>query len=113
MNVKGTSAFCSRDIETMSPSEPASVALCVQRFFDPLRERGTDTRDAGEIRGHRLAHPADRPKLPEQGALLRRADAGNVVEQRADRALAADVLVVRHREAVRLVADPLHQVQTL
>src|SRR5207248_11520458 len=113
MNVKGTSVFCSRDIETMSPSEPASGALCIQRVFDPLRERGTDTRDAGEIGGHRLAHPAHRSELPEQGALLRGTDAGDVVEQRADRALAAHVLVVRDREAVRLVADPLDEIEAL
>src|SRR5438105_8027468 len=49
----------------------------------------------------------------EQRILARRTDARHVVELRMERPLAPDVAVVGDREAMRLVANPLDEVETL
>ena len=65
----------------------------------------------GDLLDRRLADALDRAEDLEQLALALRPDAGQVVERRADGPLGAQVAVVRDREPVRLVAEPLDEVQ--
>src|ERR1700694_2110185 len=91
----------------------SATNLAVQSVFDALRERRADTCDRREIVGPGVAHPANGPEFLQECPLLGWSDAGHIVKDRADRALGAQVLVIGHREAVRLVADALHEVEAL
>ncbi len=75
-----------------------------------VREGAPDPGDGREVLRARLAHGLHRSERPKQSAFARRPDAIDVIERRAHRAPRADLLVVRHREAVRFVADALKQV---
>ena len=72
-----------------------------------------DAGDGGDLLDRRLADALHRAEDAEQRAAAARADAGQVVELGADRRLAPQVAVVGDREAVRLVADALDEVQRL
>src|SRR5438874_5491941 len=89
------------------------TGLGFYRLLDAFRERRADAGDRGEVRNRRLAHPADASEPPQQRALLGGSHAIDVVEDAPHGALRADVLVVRDREAMRLVADPLNEVEPL
>src|SRR5689334_16625670 len=85
----------------------------VDRLLDALSEGRADPGNVGEIGLGGVPHPLHRPEFPEQGALLGRPDALDLVEDRLDRPLAAELLVVRDREPVGLVADALHEEEAL
>src|SRR5207249_8129280 len=89
------------------------VGLALYRLLDALRECRPDAGDRGKVRNWRLAHPPDAPESSKQCPLRGRSDALNVVEDAADGTLGANVLVVGHREPVRLVADALHEIEPL
>src|SRR3989449_3235028 len=89
------------------------VGLALYRLLDALRECRADAGDRGEVRNWRLAHPPDAPESSKQCPLLGRSDALNVVEDAPHGTLGANVLVVGHREPVRLVADALHEIEAL
>ena len=89
----------------------ASRALRLQRGLDPLRQGAADARDGGDLLDGRLTHPLDRAEDLEQLPLPLRADAGQVVERRADRPPVAQGPVVGDREPMRLVAQPLDEVE--
>src|SRR5215470_1185259 len=78
---------------------------------DLLRHLRRDFRHRGQLCHRRLAYPARRAQRLQQAGANGRADAGNRVERGLDRALAAQLFVVRDREAVRLVAELLQRVQ--
>ena len=59
----------------------------------------------------RLEHPLGRAEVPQQRAAARRADALELVEHRLARRRVAPLAVEGDREAVRLVADPLQELQ--
>src|SRR5438876_3700142 len=90
-----------------------AARLPLYRLLDALPECRPDAADRGELRNWRLAQPPDAPESSKQCPLLGRADALNVVEDAADGTLGANVLVVGHREPVRLVTDALHEVEPL
>src|SRR3981189_1090404 len=89
------------------------VGLALNRLLDPLRESSADAGHRGQVRNWRLTHPPDAPEPAQQGGLPGRADAFDVVENALHGAFRADLLVVRDRETVGLVADPLDEIEPL
>src|SRR3712207_3230835 len=87
--------------------------LVLQPCFNLLSQGSRDALDAGQFLDARLADALGRAEVFQQGLLALRADAGQVVERGAERALAALLAVEGDREAVRLVADALHQEERL
>ena len=75
------------------------------------RRLGRDAGDAFELLLGRLEHPLGRAEVLEQRAAPGRADTFDLVEHRLARRRVAALPVERDREAVRLVADPLQQLQ--
>ena len=101
-----------RDV-TRNPPGPPEPGSTPRGGLDPLRQRAADPGHGGDLLHRRLADALHRAEHLEQLALALRPDAGQVVERRPHRALRAQVAVVRDREPVRLVAEPLDQVQRL
>ena len=103
-----------REHEHRAPEQcqaPHAAAGLVQLRVDRARGLRRHARDAFELLLARREQPLDRAEVPQQRAPPRRPDAGEVVEDRlASRALAA-LPVEAEREAVRLVADPLQQLE--
>src|SRR4051812_21801913 len=89
------------------------VWLALDRLLNPLGQSVPYTGDRRDLRDGRLAHRADAPKSPQQRALLGRTDTVDVVQDAADGALRAHLLVVSHREPVGFVPYPLHQIEAL
>ena len=65
----------------------------------------------GDLLDRRVADALDRPEHLHQLALALRADAGQVVERGPDAPLGAQVAVIGDREAMRLVAQALDEVE--
>src|SRR5262249_40870113 len=78
---------------------------------DPLSELRGDLRHCRELRDRGFANPAGRAESLQQARANRWPDAGDRVEYRLDRALRPEFLVVRDRESVSLVPDPLQGMQ--
>src|SRR5256885_17191274 len=89
------------------------VGLALDRLLDAFRQGIADAGDRGEVRNRCLAHRPDAAESPKERALLRGTDPFDIVEDAPHGALGAPLLVVRDREAMRLVAYPLYQVQPL
>ena len=89
------------------------VGLALYRLLDPLRQSGADAGHRGEIRNGGLAHAPHASEPTQQRALLGRADPFDVVENALHGAFRADLLVVGDREPMRLVADPLDEIEPL
>src|SRR5919108_3003889 len=78
---------------------------------NPLGHLRRHLRHGGELGHRRLTHAARRPQRLEQARADGGPDAGNRVERGLNRALPAQLLVIRDREPVRLVPDLLQRVQ--
>src|SRR6266850_2306323 len=89
------------------------VPLALDRLLDAFSERVADAGDRGEIGNGRLAHRPDAAEPPQERALLRRPHPFDVVEDAPNGPLRAHLLVIGHREAVRLVPYALHEVEPL
>src|SRR5882762_1210778 len=89
------------------------VPLALYRLLDAFRECAPNTGDSGQVGNRRLAHRPHASESPQKGALLGRAHPFDVVEDAADGPLRTHLLVVRDREAVRLVPYPLHEIEPL
>src|SRR3954454_13127571 len=95
-----------------APAEPAlCVARLVQLRVDVARGPRWDARDPLQLLLRRAEHRLGRAEVPEQRAPPRRADALEPVEDRLARLRIAPAAMEAEREAVRLVADPLEQLQ--
>jgi hypothetical protein len=79
--------------------------------LDPGREFRPDPGHRRHLLHRRLADALGRAERAQERPLPRGAHAGEVVEGAPDRRPAPQVAVVGDREAVRLVADPLHEVE--
>src|SRR5690606_24405223 len=79
---------------------------------DRARELGADARQLLDLLDRGLPERGDGSEVPQQRADPRVAEARHLGEDRADVALAA-LALVRDREAVRLVAQALHEVERL
>ena len=91
---------------------PRASALGLERRLDPLRQRAADARHRGDLLDRRLADALDRAEDLEQLALaLRARRPGRSSKAERTAALRAQVAVVGDREAVRLVAQALDEVQ--
>src|SRR3954449_3695339 len=91
----------------MGPSSSGLVEVGVELARDLLREAG----DALELLARGAEYRLGGAEVLEQRALARRADPGQLVHDRlGHRPVAADA-VVGDREAVRLVADALEQLE--
>src|SRR4051794_9891189 len=83
------------------------------RILDRGRRPGADPGHLGDVLDLGLAQPLERAEVLEQGLATDLAEAGYVVEDALDHRLGASGPVVGDREPVRLVADPLEQVEAL
>src|SRR3954451_2033793 len=98
-------------------ASPASAepALCVARLvqlrIDVARGPRWDARDPLELLLSRVEYRLRGAEVPQQRAPPRRADAVEAVEDRLARLRVAPAAMEAEREAVRLVADPLEQLQ--
>src|SRR6476660_7500565 len=77
-----------------------------------LGERAADAGDARQVVDARCLDALQAAKMREQRLPLARSDAGDLLEGRPGPRLAAARPVPLYREAMRLVADLLQQVQT-
>ena len=89
----------------------AAARSGLERRLDPRRQRRADPGHGGDLLDRRVADALDRAEHLEQLALALRPDAGQVVERRADAPSRPQVAVVGDREAVRLVAQALDEVE--
>src|ERR1051326_2614275 len=78
---------------------------------DALGERPADAADLGDVVDRRRLHAAQAAEMLEQRLPALRADAGNLGEHRGRARLAAARAMADEREAVRLVADRLDEMQ--
>src|SRR5262245_8751067 len=96
-------------VSTTTP-QALSRAL-VEEVVDFARGLGADPGHLGEISQRRALDRLERPEMVEQGALASRADAGDFLQPRlADVAPAPDAMGA-DREAMRLVAQPLDEIE--
>src|SRR3984893_11787185 len=89
------------------------VGLALDRLLYPLRKCIAHPGDSSDVRYGRLTHRSDAPEPAKQGTLFRRAHAFDVIEDAPHGALGAHLLVIGHREAMRFVAEALHEVEAL
>src|SRR6266511_4573407 len=95
---------------SMPPPKALSRAL-VEEVVDLARGLGADPGHLGEISQRRALDRLECPEMVEQRALAGRADAGNFLQPRlADVAPAADAMRA-DREAMRLIAQPLDEIE--
>ena len=80
--------------------------------LDPLGERSTDAGDGRDLLDRRVPDALRAAEDPQQLALALGPDARQVIERRAHLALRPQLAVVADREPVRLVAQPLDQVES-
>ena len=85
----------------------------MQVIKDDLGQLWIHAGDFLQVGGGGGAHFADGAEVELQRLAAARADAGDVVQNRARRLLVANLRLVGIRETVRLVADSLHKVQRL
>src|SRR6478609_3934180 len=78
-----------------------------------LGERAADAGDARQVIDARCLDALQAAEMREQRLPLARPDAGDLLQRRCGPRLAAARPVPLYREAMRLVADLLQQVQTL
>src|SRR5579884_2874752 len=95
------------------PSPLVASNATLQTRLDLLGQGQRQPRRGGDLVHARLADRLDRAELADQRLLALGPDALYVVQRRVDGALAAQLAVERDCKAVRLIADPLHQVQAL
>src|SRR5215831_378447 len=93
------------------PVPDALPRALVEEVVDLARGLGADPGHLGEIGQRRALDRLERPEMVEQRALASRADAGDFLQPRlADVAPAPDA-VGTDREAMRLVAQPLDEIE--
>src|SRR5262249_42409566 len=93
------------------PPVPALPRALVEEVVDLARGLGADPGHLGEIGQRRALDRLERPEMVEQRALAGPADAGDFLQPRlADIAPAPDA-VRADREAMRLVAQPLDEIE--
>ena len=85
--------------------------LNAARRIDALRERARDARRAREIVDARRLHAAQAAEMREQRLPLLAADAGDLLQRRRRARLRAPRAMTLDREAMRLVANLLQQMQ--
>src|SRR5262249_42408554 len=100
-----------RERQACYPRPALSTAGLVQLVVDAPRRLRRHARYALELLRRRFEHLLDRPEVVEQRAPTRRADALQVVEDGCEAARLATLSVKVERETVRLVADPLQELQ--
>src|SRR5439155_6826152 len=83
----------------------------VKEIVDAVRELGRVLRHGGELSERGSAHRARRAQAAKQARSQCRPRAGNLVEHRADGPVRPQLLVLRDREAVRLVTDLLQRLE--
>ena len=99
---------CVRDLAAGPQARPA---LCELGVDGPRRPFGESPGDALQFLPARGEKPLRRAEVPQQRPPPRGADALQRVEDRLARLRVAALAVEAEREAVRLVADPLQQLQ--
>src|SRR5499427_11117296 len=99
---------CSTTIDAGAAGLPRTL---VEEVVDLARGLGADPGHLGEIGQRRALDRLERPEMVEQRALASRADAGDFLQPcLADVAPAPDA-VGTDREAMRLVAQPLDEIE--
>src|SRR5687768_11538214 len=83
----------------------------MQVAVDALGERPADALDLGDVVDGGGLDAAQAAEMLDQRLPALRADAGDLVQHRGGARLAAPRAMADHREAVRLVADRLDEVQ--
>src|SRR6185295_7451805 len=100
-------------ITSLPALRAASCArLRVKVLVDALGQRPADSRHLGDVVDRRGLHAAQSAERLDQRLAALGADAGNLVQHRSGARLAAARAVAEHREAMRLVADLLDQMQS-
>src|SRR5437773_2174324 len=83
----------------------------MEEIVDPLSELRGDLGHRGQLSDRRCPYSSRGAERLEELSAQRRADAGDLVEHRADRPALAELLVIADRESMRLVADLLEREQ--
>ena len=86
-------------------------APLVEKVIDELGGRGIDARNLFEIGEAGARNRLGRPERMQQGALARRPDPADLVERALGEVLLAAGAVGADGEAMRLVAQPLHEIK--
>src|SRR5438093_8932300 len=89
----------------------AAARSALEGRLDPFRQGSPDARNRRDLLDRRVPDPLRRAEDPEERPATLRADARQVVEGRTRLTLRPQVAVVGDRETVRLVAQPLDQVE--
>src|SRR5712691_4176297 len=101
--------FCGKPVSTF-PENALNRAL-VEEVVDLARGLGADAGHLGEIGQSCALDRLQRPEMVKQRPLAGRADAGNLLQPGlADVAPSPDA-VRPYREAMRFVAQPLHEIE--
>src|SRR6516164_2676393 len=93
------------------PVPDALPRALVEEVVDFARGLGADPGHLGKIGQRRALDRLERPEMVEQGALAGRADARDLLQSRLADIAAAPDAVRADREAMRLVAQPLDEVE--
>src|SRR5262249_54523822 len=93
------------------PPLPALPRPLVEEFLVLARGFGADPGHLGEIGQRRALDRLERAEMVEQGALASRADARDLLQSRLADVAAAPDAVRADREAMRLVAQPLDEIE--
>src|SRR5215471_13669761 len=102
---------CADDDGSAASGPAGSPRRVVEKIIDAPRRLGADARRAGKVGERGALDLPQRSEMAQQGALAGRADAGNLLQSGlADVAPAAGA-VRADREAMRLVAQSLHEIE--
>src|SRR5258708_19482589 len=93
------------------PTRNALPRPLVEEVVDLARGLGADPGHLGEIGQRRALDRLERAEMVEQGALAGRADARDLLQSRLADVAAAPDAVRADREAMRLVAQPLDEIE--
>src|SRR5260370_31643503 len=93
------------------PTRNALPRPLVEEVVDVGRGLGADPGYVGEIGQRRALDRLERAEMVEQGALAGRADARDLLQSRLADVAAAPDAVRADREAMRLVAQPLDEIE--
>src|SRR5258707_6369774 len=93
------------------PTRNALPRPLVEEVVDLARGLGADAGYLGEIGQRRALDRLERAEMVEQGALAGRADARDLLQSRLADVAAAPDAVRADREAMRLVAQPLDEIE--
>src|SRR5260370_12963306 len=93
------------------PRRQALPRRLVEEVVDVARGLGADPGHLGKISQRRALDRLERAEMVEQGALAGRADARDLLQSRLADVAAAPDAVRADREAMRLVAQPLDEIE--